>query len=408
MKLHAFYISRNLSNNRKRKIRFDIWFSMIGIVIAVMTLTAAISLFDGYTSTLKESIFRTYAHILIYPNLTDEFKYGEIDSLSEFLAGKEIVKGFATISAKQAMLSNDSGAVRGVYIRGVDLLTESYKSHLSKSLVNNSFDVGEGEIVLGRVLADELNISLKDTISVINPTIGGAGLMGFRNKRNKFVVVDFYESGMYEQDNTIGLISADSFKDTFGSDGITQWLEVLLFDNSGDVEKISKEWSKEVFRDYLIYPWSYFNQSLFSLLEWQRGLLFVILLFLVLIASFNMIGSVSTSILDKKPEIGILKAIGCSNHSLKKLYLSTFVGLAVIAVLIGIILGIFLAWIITKQTLLGINGDVYFIDVLTMKLNSGALIAIFFSSLAIITLSTSIPLRQINKMVINEILRERN
>ncbi len=401
-------MAKTLRIGRKRKMRFDLWFSMIGIVIAVMTLTAAISLFDGYTSTLKQSIFKTYAHLLIHPNISDSFDKGEVTALSEFLASKDIVKGFARVSAKQAMLTSDNGTVRGVNLKGIDLLTESYKSHLSRSVVNNAFEINGKEIILGKVLAGEMNISVGDTISIINPRMGGAGSIGLINKRVQFIVTDFYESGMYEQDNTLGIISDDAFREIFKGEGVADWVEVLLFDDSEDIDEIARRWSREVFRDYQILPWSYFNQSLFSLLEWQRGLLFVILLFLVLIASFNMIGSVSTSILDKKAEIGILKAIGAGSNTLKKLYLSSFVGISVVAVFTGTVAGVFLAWVITKQTLLGINGDVYFIDELTMKLNPGALSAIFIISLLIILASTSIPLRQINKMVINEILRERN
>jgi lipoprotein-releasing system permease protein len=132
------------------------------------------------------------------------------------------------------------------------------------------------------------------------------------------------------------------------------------------------------------------------------------MLFLVLIASFNLISSVSTSILDRKSEIGIMKAIGCSDKSLKRIHLTNFVGLAIVSIGAGILAGIGLAWVITKQTLLGISGDVYFIDELTMQIRPAAIVLIFVSSLVIIIISTLFPLKQISNLEVNEILRERN
>ena len=409
MKLYGFYLSRSVISKKNRKIRFDIWFSAIGIIIAVMTLTAALALFDGYTDTLKRSILNAYSHILIYPNISDTLDDAEISSLSKFLSEKSEISGVAEISAKQGMITKDGEAIRACYLKGVNLIDVGFKSHLDRVVDKHDYQLKRGEIIIGHVLAKELSIAIGDSVRVLNPQPEKMSVFGFRNKEMKLKVVDFYRTGMYEQDNTVGLVAKAEFDEFFQDNGVGDWVEIILNRESEHrVERLCFDWSKDVFNDYQILPWSYFNRTLFTLLQWQKGLLFIIMLFLVLIASFNLISSVSTSILDRKSEIGIMKAIGCSDKSLKRIHLTNFVGLAIVSIGAGILAGIGLAWVITKQTLLGISGDVYFIDELTMQIRPAAIVLIFVSSLVIIIISTLFPLKQIGNLEVNEILRERN
>jgi ABC-type lipoprotein release transport system permease subunit len=103
-----------------------------------------------------------------------------------------------------------------------------------------------------------------------------------------------------------------------------------------------------------------------------------------------------------------MKAVGCSDAMLKRIHLGNYLGLSILSIVIGIVSGIGLAFVITRQTLLGISGDVYFIDKLTMQIRPEALVVIFISSLIIIIVSTLFPLKQISRMEVSEILRERS
>ncbi|MBN2829338.1 MAG: ABC transporter permease [Candidatus Cloacimonetes bacterium] len=409
MKLYGFYLSRSVISRKNRKIRFDIWFSALGIIIAVMTLTTALSLFDGYTNTLKKSILNAYSHILIYPNISDTLNDEEIVSLTAYLNEKEEVGGFAEVSAKQSMITFDGKRIRGSYLKGIRMVNPGYQEHLNRIVDSHNSELSSGEIILGHILARELGVSIGDTIRVINPQSENVSVFGLKNNEIKLKIVDLYRSGMYEQDNSVGLLTKEDFDNFYKDTGVSDWIEVVLKSGFEDkAEKLTSLWSKEVFNDFQILPWSYFNSTLFSLLEWQKGLLFVIMLFLVLIASFNLISSISASILDRRAEIGIMKAVGCSNAVLKRIHIANYIGLAIVSITGGIIAGLGLAYLITKQTILGISGDVYFIDKLTMQVKPIAILAIFVFSLIIIICSTLFPLRQINRMEVNEILRERN
>ena len=164
-------------------------------------------------------------------------------------------------------------------------------------------------------------------------------------------------------------------------------------------------WQNELELDYQISTWQDFNSSLFNLLKLEKWVLFFILSFLIVVASFNVVSSVSTEIIDRRRDIGILKTIGFSNKSLRRLLLSRILGTGVIAIFAGELLGILLAWFASVQGFFKLKGDVYFLDKINVYFSIPSMLLILLVAFIIIYLAAALPLGRLNKMQITGILR---
>jgi len=148
-----------------------------------------------------------------------------------------------------------------------------------------------------------------------------------------------------------------------------------------------------------------FSAGLLRLVAMEKWLIFIIFCFLVLIAGINVISAVTTIILDKTNEIAVLKTLGSSSRSIKRM-LSYQVGLVALAAIVaGQAFGALLSFIVEKQGLYKLKGDVYFIDSLTASISPLNQVIIFAVAASLVTLCIHYPLRQIDRMQIIELLR---
>jgi ABC-type antimicrobial peptide transport system permease subunit len=124
-----------------------------------------------------------------------------------------------------------------------------------------------------------------------------------------------------------------------------------------------------------------------------------------LIAALNSISTVSTSILERKREIALLKTLGLPDRAIRRFVYMRMLVICVASILLGLLLGSVFAWLITQQHFYQLKGDVYFIDVLAMHISPLNYLVIFGTALIIIAFCIRFPLQYINKLQIIDVLR---
>ncbi len=138
----------------------------------------------------------------------------------------------------------------------------------------------------------------------------------------------------------------------------------------------------------------------------EKWVIFIILSFLILIASFNVVSSVSTSIIEKRTELGILKAFGASDKILRQVFIGKTLILAVLSVSFGQILGVLLAKFLSWQKFFVLKGDVYFLEEINVQFGYISWIIILGVSMLIVFAASLIPLKNISKLNITNIIRK--
>ncbi len=405
-KLVIFFLNKFLRSPRKEWLRVDSIFMVLGIIISVATLTISLTLFDGYTSAMRKIYFGVNSHIYFFNGKDAPINAKLQDKLEQFLSDQPEVYSFGKIISNQVMITS-KGRVKAAFLRGIDPEVNPQPTTFKKFVKIGSYDIHENnKIVIGYKIAKELNVGINDTIKIISPINSKVTAFGMLPTSKSFIVSGFYKSGMHEYDSQYAFCNIQAASEYFNlADNVTMYEVKLKDDFIEKADYLAYVWSHKLDYDFQISSWLDFSGNLFALLELEKWVIFIILSFLVLIASFNVISAVSATIIEKKSELGIMRAFGASNKILRKILLVRIMIISFISILLGQALGYVLSFLISKQGFFQLKGEIYFIDKLYVSFQPFSWFIILSVSLLIVFVASLIPLRKIEKMQITNILR---
>lgn len=385
-------------------------FMIIGIVISVAALTISFSVFEGYQKALKTALLSTNSHVYIFNYGKSGLNNEDLNLLDNFLSGQKEIISFAPTVIEEAMITASSGQDQRVIscqLRGIDWQKEDLPIVYSDYIESGNGKLSKpNEIVIGSGLATKLGVKINDSINLISPAQSRMTLMGLQSQQHKYFIKGIYHSGIYSADSrTVFMRYPEVWKFSQRPQEFTR-IEIKVDTGSIDrTDYLSYVWENQLDLRYSLASWQDYNSTLFNLLEVEKWVLFFILSFLVVVASFNVVSTVSASIIERRYDIGILRAGGFSQKSIRNIFLSRIIGTGFAAVVTGELLGILISWIASVQNVFQLKGDVYFLDRIKVAYSIEGMGVIMLTSLVIITLAALIPLREIGKQNISKILR---
>jgi len=374
---------RYLRSKRKEAfISFTTWISIVGIAIGVMAIIVVIAVMTGFQDEIRARILGINPHILIMD------ASGEIRNPEEVANKVKQVPGVSRafpFTAFQAMVQNGK-QLSGVAIKGIRPADAQYLGKLVKEGSVNSLEQ-KGNVLIGKELAKHLGLFIGDSFTIMVP-FGGFSPMGSMPETVRARVGGIFETGMYEIDNTLVIMSLPDIESTMGI-GATG-IEVKLVD---EYRAADMKWTilKALGRDYFAKTWMEMNRNLFSALKLEKLAMFIILALIILVASFNIISSLIMTVMEKKKDIAILKSIGAKKRSIMKIFMMEGITIGVIGALVGASTGYFLCWIIRSTGLIKLPEDVYYITTLPAKISIIDVVLIAVVTMVICVLATIYP-----------------
>lgn len=398
--LEAFFLKHYIKTPRRNIFKFSFVFMVLGIALSVGILSAGLNLFQGYESNLKKLLLDSFAHINISPIYRDSIDEDSSDEILSIIFQKDGVSSALPLLQSQLM-AQVGGKVRAANLMGFkDNANSYYRDYISQG----KQEIAPGEIIVGHYLAEELGLSIGDNLTLMYPRLDQISAFGLHSVTGSFEIVGIYRCGYYENDRSIVICDINEARNLLNLPiGYTK-IHVKL-DNPDKAPYYGRDLAQELNNRFTVIPWNYYAESLLRLVKMEKWLIFIVFSFLVLIAGINVISAVGTIILDKTDEIAILHTLGAKPKSIKRLFAYRVGIVAVIAVIIGQIFGLLLSWLVEKQGIYKLKGDVYFIDTLTFELSFTNLLVVFITSTVLIFLCIMIPLRQIQKMQVMDIVR---
>jgi lipoprotein-releasing system permease protein len=374
----------------------------------VIALCTTFIIFEGYEKTLKKTILGVNSHVYFFnPGLRD-LSETDFEAISSFLDSKPEVRTYSGIISGQAIITHGDRS-KGSFFKSIDWQNEN-----QSSIYREAINVGEwrlfdeNDVVIGHYLAKSLNVGVGDEISVMSTTSASLGLAGISYRSKRMNIVGIFYSGMYEYDNRYLFLNTETAKhfESTGSD--LTMVEVRLHDRFiNDASELAVAWGREFNHKYEIVSWIYFNGNLFSLLALEKWVLTIIISFLVMVASFNVITTTLASIEEKRKEIGLLKTIGLNSKKIAILFLAQINLMSIVCITFGILCGIGLGYLISYQTMIMLRGEVYLLDKIYIHVDFFKMCAIFAIAWGIINIAAIVPLVQIVQMSEINILRSK-
>ena len=388
---------RYLRSKRKEVfISFTTWISIVGIAIGVMVLIVVIAVMTGFQDEIRERILGINPHILVM-NLNGDINEPQklVDIIKET---KGVVHAFPFITF-QAMVQSGR-QLSGVAVKGLNAEDVTFMSRLVKE---GSIDTlsRKGSILIGKELAKHMGLLVGETFTVMVP-FGGVSPMGAVPETVKVKVGGIFETGMYEIDNSLIIMPLKDVESIMGV-GATG-IEVKIKDVY-KANELRKEISKRLGFGYFARTWIEMNRNLFSALKLEKIAMFIILALIIFVASFNIISSLIMTVMEKKKDIAILKAIGAKKRSIMKIFMVEGITIGILGALIGSISGYTICEIIRRFKIIKLPEDIYYINTLPVKIGVVDVILIALVTTILCILSTIYPSYKASKIDPVETLR---
>jgi lipoprotein-releasing system permease protein len=244
-------------------------------------------------------------------------------------------------------------------------------------------------VVLGRELAKTLHVYVGDEITLVSP-VGDLGPMGVLPRARKFRVAAVFYSGMYEYDSSQAYLTlpvAQAFLDR--DDAISQIeVKVEREERSGQIrDRLAEVLAGQHLR---IRDWKEMNKGLFSALELEKIVTFIILSIAIVVGSFCIICTLLLMVTEKSKEIAILKATGASDVSILKVFMTEGLIIGGIGTVLGVVTGLVLClgllWFGVR-----LDPDVYYVDRLPINVDPIDYLVVAMCSLGITIAATIYP-----------------
>ncbi len=414
-KITAFLFIKFFRFFTKKRLSYDTIISYGGFIVSIAVLTAALSLLFGYQETLKEGLLGANGHVYGYSSTSRYLSLQDISNIEEFLSNQKQVSAFSPVTITQAMAAkydnkNDRSSVdhsilTGVVLRSIDWSKPNLPTAYHDLVVKGTSELHDhSSIVIGEKLAEYMRVGIGDRIKINSPANTRYTLFGLRSGELTVTIVGIYRSGIYETDSKTIFVNSGLLSDLLGDEGYRYNLfEVALHDQY--IEKahvISREWNNKLRHYYQFDSWIDYNGNLFAMLVVQRWVIFIILSFIILIASFGIASNTAKTVMERKKEVGILRAIGADSLMIKAYFMGETILLGLISIVIGILLGIITSWLLTQQTLFMLQGDVYFIERFTTHISVPNLLLTIVVSLFIAVFASFAALKRVSRLTVIE------
>lgn len=320
------------SKRREKVISVIAAFSLIGIILGVATLIIVTSVMNGFRKEFTEKVIGFNGHLTVYPNSGTDYEKMKKEILK--IPG---VKQAIPVIERQGLLMTDR-SVRGSLIYGI-----SFEDLTEKKLIANNIKMGDlqnfkkqNAILLGDPLAIKSNLYVDDDVTVLVPEMNKTGF-GTLPRKKTFRLAATFNSGMHEYDNSVSYIPLKLAQKLFKlGNGVTS-ISIFVEDPM-QISQIKKQLQKKY--GSRVTDWQSSNSSFMKAIEIERNVMFLILLLITLVASFNIISCMIMLVKDKEKDIAILRTMGITKNSILKIFFIVGASIGVVGTCLGTALGL--------------------------------------------------------------------
>src|SRR6202453_2617088 len=323
---HSFFVS------------FITWVSLLGVALGVLALITVLSVMNGFEGELRSRLLSLSAHATLTAAgapITDW--RGRLHELE----GAPGLVGAAPFLDTDAMLSHPP-AMGGAIVRGIDPTLEPSVSAINGAMREGKLEdlvPGMNRIVLGRMLAYQLQVGVGDTVTVMIPdSAAGDSIVP---RLENFQVAGIFEVGLEEQDSVLALIDLKDAEALRGLDGPTGIR--LKFTDVLKAPQWARGAAARLPPGLEVRDWTQENEAYFRAIRIEKTMMGLILMLIVAVAVFNIVATLVMVVSDKRTDIAILRTLGLSPGGVLRIFIMQGVIIGWLGTAIGAALGLSLA-----------------------------------------------------------------
>ncbi len=387
---NKYFISRRFlfSGGSSKFVSFITYIAILGVALGVASLIIAVSILGGFEKEIRDKVAGLVSHIQVSSFKSEGLSdYRDaIQTIKDSIPG---VAGISPIVQKEAVIRFKSN-VEGIILKGIDAETDL--STARSKVVQGSFDLSPADSVFSRILigdklAKKLNIETGNKVIVFG--LNGIPSPVNQPKIKQFIVGGIYETGLRDFDDIIIYTDLKTAQKLFNFEDRITGIEIKL-DNIDRVENVVLR-IKEVV-GYPYYPKSLYNlyKPLFTWVELQKAPIPVVLGLIIIVATFNIVGTLLMLVLEKTQSIGILKSLGASKTYIMKIFLADGLLIGITGIILGNIIGLGICFLELKYKFFSLP-EVYYMKSVPILLQTDTIILISVITIILTFFATLIP-----------------
>jgi lipoprotein-releasing system permease protein len=371
-----------------------------GVAVGVMALIVVLGVMNGLRNDLRERILVANPHLRV-------LTFGAGLRMDDWRKVLQIIRkepGVVTAAPEvisQAGITAGQDYGEGVNLVGFDPDTGAHSvTSLPQSIRQGDLSFRttkpnvDGGVLLGARLANRLSVYPGDVVTLVpvtqakvNPALGVAVPRFWR-----FEVTGLFDTGMFQYDNQFVVVKMEVAQKFTGLGEAVSGIAVRV-DDPDRAPEIGERIEKRLGYPYRSLDWQTQNASLFSALQLEKLAMGLIIFFIMVVAAFNIVGTLTMVVADKTREIGILRAMGLTSPAVARVFLLQGAVIGGVGTAIGLTTGLTVAYVVDKSGWVRINPAVYFIDHLPVHVEASDVLVVVLASLAIAVLATVYPSR---------------
>lgn len=316
--------------------------SVMGVMLGVAVLIIVISVMSGFHHDLQQAILGFSAHLHV---TADGKPMRDHEPVASVVRQHPRVKATAPFVVGKVMTETRAGqrgeSVDAVLVRGIDPKREAEVSDLPKSIVAGEFNLRNDGLVVGIDWAYNHGVRVGDKVTVFSPN----ALMEMRNARkegrdeiispDEFTVTGVFDLGYHEYNSTMIVTSLMNAQDLFEMGDSVNGLLVIL-DDPNYAHYAALDLNQQLGTNYHAKTWMESNSRYLEAVMVEKNVMFIILVFIMIVASFCIVCTQITFVVQKTREIGVLKSIGATNGQIMTLFFGQSFAVGAMGVLCGV------------------------------------------------------------------------
>lgn len=385
--------------------------AMLGVALGVGALIAVTAVMSGYQDDIQSKILSTNAHLVIQKYGLDFTEHPKVVAQAKELPEVIAAQPF---TFNEAMLHAE-GRSHGVLVKGIVPATQV--THLARDLCRpvkaensdgpcrpygpgaeglaaltslfNDASNGAPPALVGEALFKKLGLPLGGTFLMMTPVAMAGGRADVPH-RLAYRIAGTFRSGMHEFDSRLVYLNLSEAQTLFAMQNTVSGVELRL--SSPDL--VSRVAERVLFKlqgyPYRVLDWKELNQGIFTALKMQKVVMFLVLLCIVIVASFNIASTLLMAVIEKREEVAILKSMGAKDHHICQIFVAQGWLTGLFGIALGIVFGVgvsaFLSW-----ANIGLASDVYMVGTLRIQIRSSEIAGTALAALLIVHLATLVP-----------------
>jgi lipoprotein-releasing system permease protein len=383
-----------------------------GVAVGVMALIVVLGVMNGLRDDLRERILVASPHLRI-------LTYGSglrIDDWREAL--RTIRSDSEVVAAAPEVLTVSIVSAGKDYAEMVNVLGfDADTGHRSVTSLPGAITRGDlrfqttkpgvdGGLVLGNRLASRIGVAPGDIVTLVPPQPGkvNAALGIAIPKFWRFEVSGLFDTGMFQYDNQFVVMNRQTAQRFAGLGDAVSGIEVRVHDPDR-APAVGLRLEKRLGYPFRALDWQSQNGNLFSALQLEKLAMGLIIFFIMVVAAFNIVGTLTMVVRDKTKEIGILQAMGLTAPSVARIFLVQGAVIGIVGTGLGLIGGLGIAYLVDRSGWVTINPAVYFIDHLPVHVEVRDVVIVIVASLLIALVATLYPSRSAARLTPVEAIR---